>query len=384
MTRILLSPSAFHPSLGGVEEICRNLASRLKAKNFEVAIAVNRDPATLAEHEQIDGIDVHRFAFEYPSKTLTGLGPCLRFPQNTKKFVSFVKDYAPDLVHLICASSNSLYCYLTMAALKQKTLVTLQGEFFMDPNDLYERSAFARLCASHLLRKADGITACSQYVLDDAKKRFDFDRPIEEVIFNGVDLSEVPTSEASSSRKSWAERPFILGIGRLVANKGFDWLLRAFRHLASVRPDLDLVLAGDGDARQDLENLSKELNLTNRVHFVGRQGRAGVVDLFNSCQFFVLPSPLEPFGIVCLEAMRASKPLIATNTGGPPEFIRNETDGFLVPPKDETALFQAMERLSLNKDLQKRFGENAFRQVQNFDWQKITEQYIEVYNQVLS
>jgi len=380
MIRILLSPSAFYPSLGGVEEICRNLAHRLAAKNFEVAVAVNRHPTSLPDHEEIEGIDVHRFAFEYPSKTVSGLGPVFRFPHNTTNYLAFVKSFAPDLVHLICPSSNSLYGYVAMELLKQKTLVTLQGEFFMDMNGLYDRSAFARLCASKLLHKANGVTACSQYVMDDAKRRFNFNAPIEQVVFNGVDLAE---NSLTASLKPHS-RPFIFAIGRLVKNKGFDWLLRAFKRLTETQTEVELILAGDGEERQNLEALSKELSLSGRVHFLGRQGRAQVSDLFKSCLFFVLPSPVEPFGIVCLEAMRAGKPLIATNTGGPPEFVRDHVDGLLVPPEDDVSLFQAMDQLCSSKESQALFGRNALDQVQGFDWQKITDQYIELYKQILN
>ncbi len=380
MTRILLSPSAFHPSLGGVEEICRNLALQLKAKNFEVAVAVNRHPSSLPEYEEISGIPIHRFDFEYPNRSLSGLGPLVRFPANAVKFSTFLNNYAPDLVHVICPSSNSLYCYLASAFFHQKTLVTLQGEFFMDATNIYERSVFARIFAERLLQAADGVTACSQYVLDDAKKRFDFQRPLEKVIFNGVDLSESKLVESSDERM---KRPFILGIGRLVTNKGFDVLLRAFSRLAEERDDVDLVLAGDGVAKSELEALSKELQITKRVHFVGRKDRAGVAALFAQCMFFVLPSPVEPFGIVCLEAMRAGKPTIATNTGGPPEFINEDVSGMLVPPGDDKALFDAMSRLCGDDALRSKFGKKAAEQVKAFDWQKITEQYIELYDSIL-
>ncbi|HEY9732115.1 MAG TPA: glycosyltransferase family 4 protein [Drouetiella sp.] len=379
MTRILLSPSAFHPSLGGVEEICRNLALQLKAKNFEVAVAVNRHPASLPEYEEISGIPIHRFDFEYPNRSLSGLGPLFRFPANAVKFSTFLNRFAPDLVHVICPSSNSLYCYLASAFFQQKTLVTLQGEFFMDATNIYERSVFARIFAERLLSVADGITACSQYVLDDAKKRFDFHCSLEKVVFNGVDLSEAKLKSTDAPM----QKRFILGIGRLVTNKGFDFLLGAFARLAEVRDDVDLVLAGDGVAKADLENLSKELKIAERVHFVGRKDRAGVAALFAQCMFFVLPSPVEPFGIVCLEAMRAGKPTIATNTGGPPEFIHEEVNGMLVPPRDDQALFDAMARLCADDKLRNKLGKNAAVQVKAFDWQKITDQYVGLYENIL-
>ena len=81
--------------------------------------------------------------------------------------------------------------------------------------------------------------------------------------------------------------------------------------------------------------------------------------------------------------MRAAKATVATNTGGPPEFIRHGVDGLLVPPKDDVALFQAMESLCLKPDLQKLYGENAFEQVKKFDWEPITAQYTEIYKQLL-
>ncbi len=378
MRRILLCPSAFYPSLGGVEEICRNLAKELQQQGFTVAIAVNRYPDSLPETELMDGIQVHRFFFKTPSRTLSGLAMGARIPGNIAKFLQFVQSFAPDVIHVICPSSNSLYCYVARILLQKKLLVTLQGEFFMDANNDYERSAFARYAVSKLLHAADGVTACSKYVLDDAKQRFAFDAPLEEVLFNGVDLGEQPSNQNGSAVPS----SFVFGIGRLVQNKGFDWLIKAFKKLSSVQPNVDLVLAGAGDAQTELEQLCLALAIEKRVHFVGRQDRPAVADLFKKCLFFVLPSPVEPFGIVCLEAMRAGKAVIATNTGGPPEFIQPGLNGLLVPPKDDQALFDAMNQLCSDKKLSNKLGATGLRLVQDFEWTKITQKYCEIYERL--
>jgi glycosyltransferase involved in cell wall biosynthesis len=380
MRRILLCPSAFYPSLGGVEEICRNLAAKLQEKGFTVAIAVNRFPDALPETEEMEGVPVHRFFFKSPGRTLTGLAMGARIPGNIARFLKFVQSFEPDVIHVICPSSNSLYCYVARMLLKKKLLVTLQGEFFMDANNFYDRSAFARYSASKLLNAADGVTACSKYVLDDAKQRFPFNSPIEEVLFNGVDLSE----QLQSQDDLILPNKFIFGLGRLVHNKGFDWLIKAFKRLSSLQPNVDLVLAGAGEAQAELNQLCLTLAIEKRVHFVGRQARPAVTDLFRKCLFFVLPSPVEPFGIVCLEAMRAGKAVIATNTGGPPEFIQEGVNGLLVPPKDDEALFHAMSRLCSDEKLIKELGKNGLEQVQNFDWKQITDQYIKLYSRLTS
>jgi glycogen synthase len=378
VTRILLSPSAYYPSLGGVEEIARNLALCLRNQGNEVAIAVNRHPSTLPAKEKFEDIDVYRLPFEYPSRTVSGLLTAGKSPIFIAKFLSFVQGYAPDVVHVICPSSNSLYCYVAKTVLRPKLVVTLQGEFFMDANAIYQKSAFARLGASQLLSSADAVTACSQYVLDDAKERFTFKAPIEEVIFNGVDLLE----PVSSTDVKLPKKPYILGIGRLVHNKGFDYLLRSYKQM-SANSEFDLVLAGDGEASDSLKSLAKELQIEDRVHFVGRQGRREVASFFKNCLFFVLPSHIEPFGIVCLEAMRAGKPVVATRAGGPPEFIEQNVTGLLVESQNESELTQAMQKLCADKKLVDLLGKNALKKVEEFSWLKITEKYNKIYANVL-
>lgn len=378
MSRILLSPSAFFPSLGGVEEIARNLAVRLRQEGHEVAIAVNQHPADLPAQEIIDGVAVHRMPFEYPSRSMEGLITASRSPLRIAQFLTFVQSYAPDIVHVICPSSNSLYCYTAKTILRTKLLVTLQGEFFMDAHAIYQKSAFARFCASQLLGAADAITACSQYVLDDAKNRFSFNAPIEEVVFNGVDLSE-PISKANLQLP---KKPYIFAIGRLVENKGFDYLMRAYKAMPK-NNEVDLVIAGDGDAAESLKTLASELDLTAKVHFPGRQGRGEVAKYFKNSLFFVLPSHIEPFGIVCLEAMRAGKPVIATRAGGPPEFIEDGITGELVVSQNEEDLTRAMQKLCSDNKLVETMGRNARKKVDEFSWVTITRKYIELYDRLL-
>ncbi|HEY9679185.1 MAG TPA: glycosyltransferase family 4 protein [Drouetiella sp.] len=375
--RIVLCPSAYYPSLGGVEEICRNLAKTLAASGNQVVIAVNRHPEDLPASEHLHGVDVRRFPFKYPNRSVSGLRELLAMPINIANFLLFVQSYQPDIIHVICPSSNSLYCYVAKILFGKKLLVTLQGEFFMDAGDIYGKSAFARFGAQKLLEVADGVTACSNYVLTDAKNRFAFESPVEKVVFNGVDLNEksVPIPLVLPKK-------FVFGVGRLVENKGFDDLIAAYDKLRAVVPDVDLVIAGAGPYADKLKELCVDRNLNDRVHFVGRQDRASVSDLFSKCLFFVLPSHFEPFGIVCLESMRAGKAVIASDIGGPPEFIKNNETGLLFEPRSIESLFEKMLALCSDDKLRETLGKNAKAMSKNFGWTEISKSYEALYEQI--
>lgn len=373
-TRVLLCPSAYYPSFGGVEEICRNMAAELVARGYEVAIAVNRWPAEATAREKLWNVDVFRFDFAFPAR---------RHPLQTWRmlpsylqFKKFVEQWKPDIIHVICPTAATFYLWLVRASFQCKILLTFQGELFMDNGNIFGRSAFARWALQKFLTVSDHITACSRYVLKDAEQRFQFPSAPTSILFNGVSLNE----ETGSKPRS---RPYILGVGRLVRNKGFDLLIDAFAKVAGQFGGFDLVLAGDGDCRRELEQQAKALGLSDRVVFVGRQGRKEVTDLYSGCAFFVIPSPLEPFGIVCLEAMRAAKAVIAMDAGGPPEFIRNGEEGLLVNPSDVDQLADSLRLLLSDRAFSQRLGNNGRRAVEAFSWSKITAGYIKIYDQLL-
>jgi len=375
--RILLFPSAYYPNFGGVEEICRLLAQTLKSRGFEVAIAVNRWPADTKEFEVLWDIPVYRFDFAAPGKR--DIWQIWRMLPRSQAFNRFVQQWQPDLIHAICPSISGFYLWLSQLQHRRKLVLTLQGELFMDKHDIFGKSAFARWSLRQLLTVTDSITACSQYVLDDAARRFALPNVAKTVVFNGVDLSEPTATDRSNQHKK-----YILGVGRVVKNKDFDTLVRAFAAIASEYTDLQLVLAGDGDQLPELRQLADQLQISHRINFAGRQDRTEIGKLFSGCTCFVIPSAVEPFGIVCLEAMRAGKATIACNAGGPPEFITNGENGLLVAPRQPEELAAALRLLLSDTALRHRLETKALADVQAFSWTKITAQYVDIYEQCLS
>ena len=179
-------------------------------------------------------------------------------------------------------------------------------------------------------------------------------------------------------------RPYILGIGRVVPQKGFDILIDAYARLTERVPNApDLVIAGDGPERKNLEAQAAELKLSERVHLIGRADRPRAVSLFKGCTLFVLPSRHEPQGIVSLEAMACAKPVVAARVGGVPEIVADGETGLLFPGEDAAALADALESLLSNPERAAAMGCAGRAQVEaHFTWERIADQYFEIYRQV--
>ena len=152
--------------------------------------------------------------------------------------------------------------------------------------------------------------------------------------------------------------------------KGLSNLLKACKGLVdSGEKGFILYLGGDGEIRLQLQREAKDLGLLDHCDFLGLLDREKVRDWMQRCDFFVLPSLHETFGIVVAEAMACGKPVIATQCGGP-EFIITPESGILVRPGDINGLTEAMRMLinqsaqfdpsAIRQSVRSRFGEEAF------------------------
>ena len=151
--------------------------------------------------------------------------------------------------------------------------------------------------------------------------------------------------------------PRFLFLGRIVPEKGVDWLLRAASHLDT---KFHIDIAGDGYAKSEMENLSRSLGIDDRVTFHGWVSSDHVPDLIRSSRAVVFPSTWhEPAGLVPLEAAAQGRPVIASSTGGIPEYV-SDSYGFLVSPNDEIKLAEHMQQLANSWRLASDMGYNGY------------------------
>lgn len=380
---IAIFASAFYPHFGGVEEVCRNLALEYRRRGHGVVVLTAKYPAPLPACETVQGIEVHRLAWEMPNGSLQGMARFARcYPVDMTLTVRLLRQQKIDLIHVHCLSSNGFYALGAARLTGLPLVVTTHGERTMDAGKLYQKSATANWTFKRLMARAAYVTACSEQTLDDARQFVGSplagkSRPI----YSGFSLEEFEAGQTSYSHP----RPYLLALGRVVPQKGFDVLIDAYARLyAHVTDAPDLLIAGDGAERDSLQKRVGDLGLTDRVHLIGFADRPTAVSLFRGCEMFILPSRHEPQGIVNLEAMACAKPVIASRVGGVPEIVLDGVTGLLVPGEDAAALAQALESLLADPQKARALGDaGRARVVAEFTWPRIADQYFEIYDAVL-
>ena len=170
------------------------------------------------------------------------------------------------------------------------------------------------------------------------------------VVHCGVD------PQAYEPRKHQGRGNRLLFVGRLAAVKGVPVLLDAFARVSTGHGDAELMIAGDGPDRRQLEARAKELAVADRVRFLGYQSQSQVCELLQTTDVFAMASFAEGVPVVLMEAMAAGVPVVATRIAGVPELVEDGACGFLVPPGDAETLAQRISALLGDPVLRNRFA----------------------------
>ena len=193
-------------------------------------------------------------------------------------------------------------------------------------------------------------------------------------IWNGIDLTDFAFSGP-------AAQPIAISIARLSPEKDFPTLLRAIPLVLPAIPDFRLKIVGDGPERIRLVDLTKELELTRCVEFLGE--RIDVPQLLPQAGFFVSSSLTEGISLTLLEAMAVGLPIVATAVGGNPEIVVPNETGELVPPGEPAALAQAIVMMCRAQSNWKRMGQaGRDRVAKYFEVVRMARDYERLYRQL--
>jgi len=376
---ILLMPARYYPLKGGLETVTNQLSIQLLKKGHKIKIVTSRFPYYLKKEEFIDGVEVerlpfHLFGFQYYWTTDNVLKRLFEYFYAFLRLALVVIKFRPRIVNVHYVSTQSIYATLLSYFFNFKLIVSIHG---LGLQSLPRRPAYIHWIYRWVLRRAGYITSCSQALLNDAKERVGGIENKSVVIHNCVNAGNFTCQNPFIH-----ERPYILTIGNFHAYKGIDLLIMAFARFYEER-NVDLFIAGEGAKRKKLEELMQALGVEERVHFFGTADDDEKIALLNGCEFFVLPSRIEPFGIVILEAMAAQKAVIAADVDGIPEIIKDGVNGLLVEPKNDKALASAIVRLLEDRQLRDTLASNGRRTVEEqFPLDKQTNAFLEVYEKL--
>ena len=231
-------------------------------------------------------------------------------------------------------------------------------------------------------KKADAIIVNSKKMMQELIEKTKLNEEKIKVIYNPIDLKEVNALSAQEVSLSWFKEnvPVIVAMGRLTAQKGFNYLINAVKILTDRGINCRLCILGEGVDKEKLQNQAVNSGIQEKVTFLGVQRNP--YKYLARATIFVLSSLHEGFPNALLEAMALGIPSIATRCPtGPDELITDGEDGLLVPPRDEKALADAIERLLKDEKLRTKLGANAKKKTEAFDVNRIVKEYERVLEQ---
>jgi glycosyltransferase involved in cell wall biosynthesis len=251
-----------------------------------------------------------------------------------------INTFKPDVIH---AHHVWIAPYVASEFLLP-TVITIHGTDLMG----YRKGPRFRGMADEAAERSSGLIAISKQVAADAEKTYGVSPEKIHLVWNGFDteifkiIPEVTKVDVLAKYGIEANNgEFLVSfVGKFTDFKGIDVLLRAAAVYEKAIPGVRTLLVGQGQLWDDMHKLCQDLELEN-IHFVGHQPQQEVARIYNAADVSIVPSRVEPFGLVAVEALACGTPVVATNMGGLPDFI-NQDVGALVPVDDPQALAEAI------------------------------------------
>lgn len=266
------------------------------------------------------------------------------------------------------------------------TVISVHGTDLMG----YRKGPRYRDMALIAAEQAHSLIAISHQVTADTISTYNVAEEKVHLIWNGFDTAIFRVIPEVTKKNMLAEfdisaeegRPLVSFVGKFTDFKGIDVLLRAAAIYEEVIPGIQTVLVGHGQLWDEMHQLQKDLSLNN-THFLGHQPQPTVAKIYNAADVSVVPSRVEPFGLVAVEALACGTPVVATNEGGLPDFI-NDKVGILVPVDDHEALAQAIIA-EIKNETKKTKGTYASQYaLDGFSWSGQVAKMARLYEQALS
>lgn len=316
---------------GGVERISLNLIPEFQTRGFEVSLVLDR-----AEGELLGQLpSVVRLVELGASRTLRAI----------PRLAHYLRRERPDVL-LSSLGHNNIAALMArrLARTPTKVIVCQHNFLSMEAKAPDLRYRLLPLLYRLSLPRAEGVVAVSQGVADDMALAAGFDRRRIDVIYNPVVTSSFLQMAAERADHPWFEdttRPIFLAVGRLVEQKDYPTLLRAFARIRKQRP-CRLVILGTGPLGGRLEALVRELGIGDDTALLGFKPNPH--PYIRAASVLVLASRYEGFGNVLVEALACGTPVVSTDCpAGPREILKNGRYGGLVPVGDVEGLARAMQ-----------------------------------------
>ena len=371
--RILQTPVRFYPFIGGVENYVYNLSRELVNLHHEVDVICANEPPS-KEVETIDGINVNRIPYYFKIAN-TNFTPTLPFT---------MRKFTCDIIHTHIPTPWSADWSVFYSKIKRTPLVL---NYYNDivGNGVANQIAhlYNHTFLKVLLKQADRIIIIQDNYLDYSPYLSKYQEKIR-VVPVGVDVNRFKPLKVKEETNSIF---FLSLLDEFHKYKGLEYLLEAIKIVKNEINDVKLIVGGRGTLLNYYQSMAESLGLKDNVEFHGFIPEEKIVQYYNRCSLFVLPSissAQEGFGIVALEALACKTPVVTTEIVGVAGDLQKSNSGIVAKSKDIESLANAISNLLEDAKLQKKMGENGRKLVKSkYTWEKVAKTMENIYMELI-
>ena len=253
-------------------------------------------------------------------------------------------------------------------------------EFWENQEDWPTRVKFLARIQSHVTSNAEKVIVPSEY-LKGIVEKWGVETEKINVIYSALYPLETGGDKESIRRSLSFSQPTILSVGRMVPWKGFGTLIGVVKDLREFYPDLLLVIMGEGEDRDKLNDKIKEHGLEDNVRLTDRVSKDALGKIIWASDVFVLNTAYEGLSHQLIEVMDIGTPIVTTNAGGNPELITDGIEGFLVEFDNQEQLAESIRRVLDHEDTRERITKSARLRSKEFQKDKVIEKLVELINE---
>ena len=359
-----------YPTFGGSGVVATELGIALSKKNFQVHFISYEKPVRLKSLNHnlfFHKVEVPDYPlFEFPPYELA----------LTTKIVQLVESNVIQILHVHYAIPHAYAAVSAQKILLNKGLsipiiTTLHGADIT----LLGKQPFVRSVINYAINESDLITTVSDSLRKETQKNFDIKKNIQ-VIPNFFDFSTLNLNQKKISLR----KKVFTHISNFRPVKRVLDVINIFKNV-NIEVDSELFMIGDGPEIKNAKKLVNQYGLENKVTFLGKSN--DIQKILSITDLFLLPSNSESFGLVALEAMAYSIPVITTNNGGITEVVDNNKNGFTFSVGDIEKMTKKCIEILNDPIMYSRFSQNAFNKSKEFDIEKILPLYEKCYFQLI-
>lgn len=367
-----------YPTFGGSGVVATELGLELAHRGHEIHFITYSQPVRLA----LLNPNVHYHQVNVPEYPLFHYQPYEL--ALSSKLVDMVKLYQIELLHVHYAIPHAYAGYMAKQMLKDEGIhipmvTTLHGTDIT----LVGNHPFYKPAVTFSINKSDFVTSVSQSLKDDTLKLFTITKDIQ-VIPNFIDLEKNKKSVETPCQRSIMAKPeerIITHISNFRGVKRIPDVIKIFYAIQKKIPS-KLMMVGEGPEKQKAEDLCFELGIQDKVIFFGNSSE--IDKILCLTDLFLLPSQTESFGLVALEAMACSVPVISSNSGGLPEVNEDGFSGFLSDVGNVEEMAKNAITILKDEKVLSQFKQNAYQTALRFDIKNILPVYENLYQRAIN